>query len=69
MMIKIQINLSLPPDGSFVAHSMIMTIQKTVPASAKATKVNKNSNSIKGHSLLESFGVYRSNALFAWSAL
>jgi hypothetical protein len=32
MMIKIQINLSLPFDGSFVAHSTIIRIQKTVPA-------------------------------------
>jgi hypothetical protein len=50
MMIKIQVNLSLPYDGSFVAHSMIMRIQKTVPASAKATNVKKNSDPIIGHS-------------------
>jgi len=50
MMIKIQINLSLPYDGSFVAHSMIMRIQKTVPASAKAPNAKKNSNPIIGRS-------------------
>ena len=46
MMIRIQVSLSFPYDGSFVAHSMSMKIQKTVPASAKATSVNNNSDPI-----------------------
>ena len=50
MMIKIQISLSLPPEGSFVAHSMIIRIQKTVAPTARAANITRNAAAIIGGS-------------------
>jgi hypothetical protein len=50
MMIRIQINLSLLSDGSFVAQSMIIRTQNAVPASTKPSNAKKISDAIIGHS-------------------